>query len=209
MSEQLRESMSAALDDEADAFELRRVIDEASIDDELRGEWHRMHLLRDFLRDGKMIYAPRLRDGVWEGLLSGDAEEEEAEPLQPILVGAPAQRARTWTGRITGVAVAALVAAMVVVGGGVFEDEGAGGVLDLATESRPQNLDSAIPVMYQEARDEDRQRQYGFVIHHIQQRAMNQAGVSSFAKMATFSQPSGEPSRQNEAAQRRAIDQDR
>ena len=40
MSEQLRESLSAAMDDEADAFELRRMLDEAQGDEALREQWH-------------------------------------------------------------------------------------------------------------------------------------------------------------------------
>ena len=35
---------------EADAFELRRVLDEAKGDAELREQWHRLHLIRDAVR---------------------------------------------------------------------------------------------------------------------------------------------------------------
>ena len=70
MSEQLRESLSAAMDDEADAFELRRMLDEAQDDEALREQWHRYHLVRDVLGDKMRAGYPRqLRSSTWQALL--------------------------------------------------------------------------------------------------------------------------------------------
>jgi sigma-E factor negative regulatory protein RseA len=50
MSDQLRESLSAALDDAADEFELRRVLDETSRNDSLRDTFGRFQLIKSTLR---------------------------------------------------------------------------------------------------------------------------------------------------------------
>ncbi|MEM9623437.1 MAG: sigma-E factor negative regulatory protein [Pseudomonadota bacterium] len=200
MSEQLRESLSAAIDNEADAFELRRVLDEASSDSDLREEWHRMHLIRDMLQDEMQHYRPGLREAVWQGLLADDpdSDTEQQSPRLALAAGTPRPRS-PWLGRLTGVAVAAIAAVLVLVNGGVLEDD-AGGLNVAGNESYivgPENPVSGtsgelVPVMYQQATAADLHRQYGFMLRHIQHRGMNQNGLASFAKMATFS-PSGQP----------------
>jgi len=50
MTEQLRQSLSAVIDGEADAFELRRVLDELERDPELRAAWDRYHLIGSVIR---------------------------------------------------------------------------------------------------------------------------------------------------------------
>lgn len=50
MSDQLRESLSAMLDDAADEFELRRVLDEMSRNDALRDKFARYQLIKSTLR---------------------------------------------------------------------------------------------------------------------------------------------------------------
>ena len=50
MTEQLRQSLSAVIDGEADAFELRRVLDELDRDPELRAAWDRYHLVGSVIR---------------------------------------------------------------------------------------------------------------------------------------------------------------
>ena len=199
MSEQLRESMSAAIDDEADAFELRRVLDEASVDDDLREEWHRMHLIRDLLQDEMCNYSPGLREAVWQGLLNDDQQDENTAELRSVETGsAEKNQANPWIGRITGVAVAVTAAVLVLINGGVLDEEP--GLAINETYETPSTTvfagagndpsgGSLAPVMYRQATDADLHRQYGFMMHHIQQRAMNQNGLASFVKMATFTQP--------------------
>ncbi len=50
MTEQLKQSLSAVVDGEADAFELRRVLDELEHDAELRATWSRYHLIGSVIR---------------------------------------------------------------------------------------------------------------------------------------------------------------
>ncbi len=50
MSEQLKEALSAALDNEADEFELRRVLDEAGRDESLRETFERYQLIQSIMR---------------------------------------------------------------------------------------------------------------------------------------------------------------
>ncbi len=198
MSEQLRESMSAAMDNEADAFELRRVLDEASVDSNLREKWHRLHLMRDILREEVKTYDPGLREAVWQGLLNDPHGVEDDDEFLTVAPEHHANKgASPWLGRITGIAVAVTAAVLVVFNGGVFDDEGSS--LDVAggepfvTPGQTINLERGdgelAPVMYQQATDADLHRQYGFMLRHIQQRAMNQNGLTSFVKMATFRQP--------------------
>lgn len=192
MSEQLRESLSAAMDGEADAFELRRVLDEAGQDAELREQWHRLHVMRDFMRNDMQEYHPQLRDELHAALNAPEnAAAEVTELVQSELASGAAPKRTAWLGRIGGTAVAAAVAVVVMVNGGVFDDD----QTDFASSEfttpefaavQPQSTAALEPVLYQQATDIDKQRQHALMLHHIQQRAMNQASMTSFVKLATF-----------------------
>ena len=116
MSEQLKESLSAVMDGEADEFEIRRVLNETADDPELRGVWERYHLVRSVMRgEGRMRGADRLSARFWTQIDAGD----EA----PRRVSSTGERPRTprsnwmtWGQRVAGVAVAAGVAAAVIIG---------------------------------------------------------------------------------------------
>ncbi len=181
MSEQLRESLSAAMDDEADAFELRRVLDEAKVDAELREQWHRLHMVRDVLRDEAANYHPQLRERVWAALKAPDDDDAETTELVLAEAAGKAGGARSpWLGRVTGVAVAATVAAAVILTGGSFDDTVDAPAL---VDNTPADL---TPVMHQQIHPEDRQRVDGLMLHHFQNQAINSPGVQSFVKLATF-----------------------
>ena len=186
MSEQLRESLSAALDDEADAFELRRVLDEAKHNDDLREQWHRFHLVRDLLRDDLKSYHPDLRDTIWEQL-NQPGDDEQTIPSLALAedVADGGRNRRPWLGRAMGTAVAAAVAMAVMFNGGFFDVPEAPAGYAGAEQRLP--VTDLVPVMYQQATSVDQQRQNALMLHHIQQRAMNQAGLASFVKLATFS----------------------
>jgi sigma-E factor negative regulatory protein RseA len=227
MSEQLRESLSAAMDGEADAFELRRVLDEATQDESLREQWHRLHLMRDVLRDDLKVYQPGLRDYVWLGLDAEDQPQDDVAEL--VLANAPTggkPLRSPWVGRLTGTAVAATVALAVMFNGGLFDDyedgaaptvaganeraaaqfssgEFAAGSNQAATGAELANNLGLEPVLYTEATARDQQRQNALMLHHIQQRAMNQAGVASFVKMATFNSTRSTPARSVMTAEER------
>ena len=185
MSEQLRESLSAAMDGEADAFELRRVLDEAKHDDQLREEWHRLHLIRDFMRQEVHIFQPDLREAIWEEL-NQPLEDDEAEAgLVLASASLAGKRGRSpWFGRLTGTGVALAVAILVMFNGGVFESPQ--NPVDYAGATQAGVNTDLIPVMYPQAKPVDRQRQNGLMLLHYQQQAMNRPGVTSFVKVATF-----------------------
>ena len=185
MSEQLRESLSAAMDDEADAFELRRVLDEAKQNEGLREQWHRFHLIRDLLREDVKTYQPTLRDAIWEELNRpvDDAQHVAELVLAEEVVGGQSKRS-PWLGWLTGTAVAAGVAALVIFSGPVFDDDQAPPSYAGNEQSVPRP--DLVPVMYQQATLLDQRRQNGFILHHHQQIAINQAGIASFVKVAVF-----------------------
>ena len=192
MSEQLRESLSAAMDGEAHAFELRRVLDEAKQDDQLREQWHRLHLMRDFMRDEVRTFHPDLRDSIWEEL-NQPIEDDEAETgLVLASASLAGKRGRpSWFGRLTGTGVALAVAVLVMFNGGVFESPSS--PVDYAGAAQSGVNPDLIPVMYPQAKPVDRQRQNGLMLLHYQQQAMNRPGVTSFVKVATFRGTSKRP----------------
>jgi negative regulator of sigma E activity len=186
MTEQLRESLSAAMDNEADAFELRRVLDEAKQDSDLREQWYRFALARDVMRGDMQNYQPGLRESIWQAL--NETENQDADVTQPLrdVSVDPQQNQRSpWIGRLTGTAVAAVVAVLVMVNGGVFDSE-IEPAADYAGVQPALSGGELAPVMYQQATPIDQQRQQALMLHHIQQRAMNQASLASFVKVATF-----------------------
>jgi sigma-E factor negative regulatory protein RseA len=181
MSEKLRESLSAAIDDEADEFELRRVLDEMQKSPELRHLWERYHMMGRHLRGQRGDSGIQLRDRVWAALDNTDVDEPEM--VTDIVGGGTASGSRVWVGRITGMVVAATVAFAIIFGAGVGE------------EAQPQLADSAVtidgparqaPPAVAEISASDLARANAYMLHHVQQQALNQPGVSSFVKLVTY-----------------------
>lgn len=217
MTEKLRQSLSAVIDDEADAFELRRVLDELGRDDGLRALWDRYHLIGHSLRGESARPASDLRERVWAALESapdlGPVSDPQIEgpvtgtdEVGPVTVAAPRENSRL--GRYTGLAVAASVAFAVVLGfnGLVGEDPvqrvGPTGVelSGVATTDPSAVADPAIggagsadalrpAAGGPEVSPVDVQRAQAYMLHHTQQQALNQAGVMSFVKLATYEAP--------------------
>lgn len=106
----LRESLSAAIDGEAEPLELRRALNAAGEDPELRERWHRAHLIGTVLR-GEPVAAGAHLPAL-------DAEPQSARPLAAARVG------WRWAGTAAGGAVAAVAALVVVAtfGGNVGGD---------------------------------------------------------------------------------------
>lgn len=205
MTEKLRQSLSAAIDDEADAFELRRVLDELGRDDELRALWDRYHLIGDVIRGDASHLSSGLRERVWGAL---DASLDERLPEQavtsagtPVPVAAATPRSPSRAGRYTGLAVAASVAFAVVIGfsGLDFGDEAPlPAVAGNDTSARSVVIQQAAPTVLPdsvpgsasgEVSPSDVQRAHAYMLHHAQQQALNQAGVMSFVKLATYEAP--------------------
>ena len=98
----LRESLSAAVDGEAPELELRRVLNAVRQDAELGGKWERLHLIGTLIRS-EATSPPGEASRPWL-----------AEAGQTSTHAAESPRQRRWLGPLTGVAVAAAAALMVV-----------------------------------------------------------------------------------------------
>lgn len=203
MSEQLKESMSAVMDDEADAFELRRVLDEASANEDLREQWHRMHMVRDVLRAGSQASVPggatelaesdvlALRARVQAALREPVDAEQADEPLAVVPAAKSGGAAvSNWRGRLTGTAVALVVAAIVVVNGDLLVGD-APEVAQVATPEFTTLQPAAVGPGSIATREAAMRRLDALRMLHYQTTAVNRPGAVSFVRMATFgrSQP--------------------
>lgn len=215
MTEKLRQSLSAVIDDEADEFELRRVLDELDGNPELQTLWDRYHLIGSALRGehgaAQALRQGAMRDRIWQALDAG--EQGEAQLLQPMpqaaaaVTSAPAasRSGGFRLGRYTGLAVAASVAFVVVLGSSLLDfdsepsaptfagSEAGGAVAPLSTPaasggSEPDMLVSRVQ-RGSEVSASDLQRAHAYMLHHTQQQALNQTGVMSFVKLATYEAP--------------------
>ena len=190
MSEKLRESLSATIDDEADEFELRRVLDEMEKDDRLRDTWERYHLIGTLMRrEGRHARdGANLRDKVWAELELKRSESlpdgQEPDPRETA-----GDTASPRFGRVVGLAVAATVAFAVVLGiGGMNTDDQNSPAVAVNTVSPviiegPQLQEMQLK---QEVSARDVQRANAYMMHHVQQKALNQPGVASFVKLVTY-----------------------
>lgn len=80
MSDNLRESLSALMDNEATELELRRVLRQAKDEPDLLDQWQRYHLVRDVMHQQVGAPAPH-------SLLAGIREAISEEPLAPHEAG--------------------------------------------------------------------------------------------------------------------------
>ena len=76
MSEKLFETLSAAMDNEASEFELRRVFDEARRNPRLRDAWGRYHAIGAALRDELHAGDSELRERIRDALQADRAEDD-------------------------------------------------------------------------------------------------------------------------------------
>ena len=188
MSEKLRESLSAIVDDEADEFELRRVLDELEKNSELKTSWDRYHLIGTIMRDEYSDRAASLREKVWRDL---DMEQIEGtkDADEPVLPSATGGAARTpWLGRLTGLAVAASVAFAVVLGLDTISDTPGTTPPEVAAVIKDGGA-TEIAGLGSEPQITDEERMAAYIMHHTQQRAMNQANVAALVKWATYQRP--------------------
>lgn len=100
------ERLSALVDDEADGFETRRLLDELSRNPEDLSRWERYHLIGDVVRGGLNRSA---RSGFAEGVMARIAHEPVPARAQPAL-------GRSLVKPAAGLAMAASVAVAVLVG---------------------------------------------------------------------------------------------
>ncbi len=188
MSEQLKESLSAVMDGEADEFEIRRVLNETADDPELRGVWERYHLVRSVMRgEGRMRGADRLSTRFWTQI---DAGDEVPVGVVEVAARKPRSNWMTWGQRVAGVAVAAGVAAAVIIG--YRTDEAAKAPpAQVAVVEQPAPSDS-IALFDDEMRLQslpaalDLQRAHAYMLHHAHHVALNNRSVVPFVKVAAF-----------------------
>jgi sigma-E factor negative regulatory protein RseA len=189
MSDQLKESLSAVMDGEADEFEMRRTLDEMSNDPALRGVWERYHLVGSLLRGEGRGTANSLGERFWSRIDGGEGADDAVESTLAA-VPAKGRRWTQWGQRVAGVAVAAGVAAAVVVGFRVDQvpvvDTAKVGVVESAVpsasmalfddETRGQAMPAALDV----------QRAHAYMLHHARHVALNNRSVVPFVKVAAF-----------------------
>ncbi|MDP6375555.1 MAG: sigma-E factor negative regulatory protein [Pseudomonadales bacterium] len=188
MSEKLRESLSAVMDGEADEFELRRLLDEMGRDEALRNQWLRFHEARSVLRGEHHAVRANLAERVWEAV-TGDATEVPAGQDEQ---SATEQCVNPKLGRMTGIGVAAAMALAVIVGSSFYQ-----GLPDTPAELAASDpivgkLEGPVVQLSSEVSADDLLRARAYMMHHVQHKAMNQPGVSSFAKMVAFEERASE-----------------
>ncbi|MCZ6709499.1 MAG: sigma-E factor negative regulatory protein [Gammaproteobacteria bacterium] len=192
MSEKLRESLSATVDDEADEFELRRVLDEMEKDSDLRETWARYHLIGSHMRGLVTSRAEgtargvNLREQVWAALDLEDSQSvSQATEVEPAAQSDDSVRG-PWLGRITGLAVAASVAFAIVFGfGGIDQDDEAAPTV-AANTMKIKASEIGRVELQQEVSASDLRRANAYYLHHVQHQALNQPSVASFVKLVTY-----------------------
>ena len=169
MSEQLKESLSAVVDGEADTFEVRRVLDECGKNPELVRSWLSYELIGATLRREAAPSGRGMADAIWAAVEAGDGIEDN-EAL------APHGGRRRLLGPVAGIAVAATVALAVVFGLGGGDTPAPGG----------QELVLVNPVQEGEPvefADYETQRANAYYLDHVRANAINNtATVVPFAR---------------------------
>ena len=177
MSERSRESLSALMDGEASALEVRRVLDEVRRDAGLRQAWDRWQRLSAALQGDAAPAATDLADRVWAGL--GAASDADRAVRQ----APPGHR---WSGRRSAAWAAVSAVAFAVVAAAYLTTLGGNGGPVALPESaaRPADLDAPGTLsdkLPPKARNVD-----VYLLHHMQQKAVEQPDVGVFAKLVTF-----------------------
>jgi len=197
MSSHLKETLSAVVDGEASDFEARRLIEEAGRSPELRSLWSRYHLIgASMRREGEVVDSSAALDRFWTAI---DAMAETGDDTTLV----PGAKRSFRPGRVTGAAVAAVVALGVVVMFGVGTPRSSdlpGGVAGLEnsmisnvpslgipaqgilTTPEPRFATRRLPT------DSDVHRAQAYMLHHAHQTALNQRPTGSvpFVKVAAF-----------------------
>ena len=195
MSEQLRESMSALMDDEANELELQRLLKQVGDDSELRATWVRYNAVRSAMSGQHVSHLQLdISSRVREAIDASPAGAGEKESLRQRLFRPMAS-----------FAVAASVAATVVIGGQQLAqvsgndpygaDAIASGASPVglvnslgATTVRASYGTEAIPVLQPAARtaykELARQRMQMYMQEHVEHAALNSPhGLIPFARV--------------------------
>ena len=203
MNEQLRQSLSAVVDGEADAFELRRVLDELDRDPELRATWMRYHLIGSVIRGEHAALRGATADRLGQPLALA-AEIASSRPTNAVDAAAdtagprvPGVRARAGllTAASAFVALSALVSGLLLTGSDAQDQRQSAGL------AQPQSSASQLPSMTSavapseaqpgEAQPAPVNEQWvqAYMLQHAQQQGLDQRGVISLVRPATYSVP--------------------
>lgn len=190
MSEQLNEFLSAAADGEAEAFELRRVLDEAKRDANLASTWERYHLIGHGIRGELPPVSQRsMADAVWASCFD-DAATAPALKLATAAAegdaGTTAAGSRSWGGLAMAAGVAAVAVAGVLLVGVPATETAPATLAENTSSAGAITIDGPVLPVPSEISEQDVQRANAYMLHHVQQRGLNQAGLASFVKVATF-----------------------
>jgi len=188
MSEKLKEAVSAAVDDEADEFELRRVLDELPKNLALKAAWERYHLVGAVLREEVVFQDNRLRERIWAELDVTQSAPETVAAVEPE--AADAHRPVNRLNRFTSAAIAATVAiAVVLIGVSGFDsaEQSAPGSAIAYTQTPATSVETSRRAASSAGvTDQDQARLAALMLAHTQQLGMNQAGPAAFTKLVTY-----------------------
>ena len=162
--ESLNEALSAVIDGEAEELELRRVLNAAERDPELRAKWERLHLIGDVIRGGAMRLGDR---GV-------------ADLVEPPLAGVDAHATGASRGRWpAGVAAAAVIVAATFVA-----------VQDRQTADSQPLVAQSDTIVAEPLSEEDLRRNRDYLMYHAQHSsAAGRSPGMTFVKV--LAEPSG------------------
>jgi sigma-E factor negative regulatory protein RseA len=203
MSDQLKESVSALMDGEADELELRRLLANEN-SSPVDNQWSRYHLVRDVLQNNEEATFRHL-----------DISKQVAMAVSEQPIGAASAVHSQWWRPIAGFAVAASVAVAVVVGvqstqqipsglengvpavqaglassrvypvqgSSLQAAEGSGGMITY----RETELPGGLAASKAEADQAAQERLDKYILRHTERAALNNSqGVISFARVANF-----------------------
>jgi sigma-E factor negative regulatory protein RseA len=206
MTEQLRQSLSAVIDGEADAFEMRRVLDEMDRDPALRDTWDRYHLIGSVIRGERTsqsrsaarVLERRVPIAVRESAPAANNAASATAAAEPApRVVDPRRR------RAIAFAVAASFVLAAVIAWQPFATGPSPGVATLATAvdagARDQEagfvaaeslgVTAPAQVNPRSASPADLRRAQAYMLQHAQQHGFEQRGVISLVKMASYEAP--------------------
>ena len=167
------------MDGEANAFEVRRVLDEVRRDVDLQGTWARWRKLSAALQEGAKPFESDLAERVWAGIQDDPAID--AAVGQGLASGQRKWRRVTAWAAGSAAAVAVVVAAnLLSFGGG--EDPSAPEVAARPVAPLPPRPLASGPPPEQPNVDV-------YMLQHMQQKAVNQPDVGAFTKLVTFEEP--------------------
>ena len=176
MSDKMFESLSAAMDNEAGTFELRRLLDEASRNPQLREAWMRYHAIGAVLREEWQAGGSELRERVRRAPQARSASVAWRRCLRDAW--GPC-RGRAVAAACAVVASIAVVLSVNPAGVPVGEPGGRSAAGPLPGETGGQTLQDG-------SSQAEFDRLNAYMLHHVQHGAMHRPGVSSFTKVVTY-----------------------